>query len=266
MRHQHFAGFARDLNRRVQKICHMLSVQHMADYLYMNSDPIARWYQLFEYLVFGRALQRRRLEFLKEVADVRSVLILGDGDGRFTAEFVKQNPQAVVESVDSSARMLQLAERRVGSANVQFRVGDARTIALSGKYDLVVTHFFLDCFTNEELDKLVERITGRCMPNARWLVSEFGLPLAGVPRFAARALIRIMYFFFRVLTGLRVTHLPNYAPVLARNGFQIMQRQTAAGGLLISELFRAQSDHRVDSGSPLSREPGGQKTRNAKDD
>ena len=56
------------------------------------------------------------------VADARSVLILGDGDGRFTAEFVKRNPVAVVDSVDLSRRMLELAEGRIGMrGNVRFR-------------------------------------------------------------------------------------------------------------------------------------------------
>jgi hypothetical protein len=30
VRHQHLTGLARDLNRGVQEICHILSVQHMA--------------------------------------------------------------------------------------------------------------------------------------------------------------------------------------------------------------------------------------------
>jgi len=57
----------------------------------MNCDGIARWYRALEYLVFGRALERRRFEYLNDMADARHVLILGDGDGRFTAEFVRRN-------------------------------------------------------------------------------------------------------------------------------------------------------------------------------
>lgn len=209
----------------------------MADYLYMNCDPIARWYRLFEYLAFGRVLQRRRLEFLDEVMDARSVLILGDGDGRFTEEFVKRNPQALVESVDLSARMIELAERRVGSGKVRFRVGDARTIPLGAKYDLIVTHFFLDCFTESDLDALVARLVGCCELGARWLVSEFGLPVSGVARVAAGALIRLMYFFFRMMTGLQITRLPNYSDVFARHGFQVVWKRTVLGGLLVSEML-----------------------------
>jgi SAM-dependent methyltransferase len=232
----------------------------------MDCDGIARWYRFFEYFAFGRALERRRLEYLEAVADARSVLILGDGDGRFTAEFVKRNPRAAVQFVDLSSKMVELAKCRVSeTAGVRFRVGDARTIALDGNYDLVVSHFFLDCFTESELAELVATISACCVPGARWLVSEFGLPAGGVGRFAARVLIRVMYFFFWVVTGLKVTRLPAYAPVLARNGFQMVRRQTAVGGLLMSELFGSQRDHGVDAGGAPGGEPGGKKRRTTND-
>jgi ubiquinone/menaquinone biosynthesis C-methylase UbiE len=204
----------------------------------VNCDRIARWYRFFEYLVFGRALERRRLAYMREVADARRVLIFGDGDGRFTAEFVERNPGAAVEFVDLSSKMVGLARRRIGSlSQVRFRVGDARTISLEGKYDLVVTHFFLDCFTEEELERLVGRVSECCEEGARWLVSEFALPEAWAGRMAARALIRVMYFFFWRVTGLAVTQLPNYARVLAGNGFQLTRRSATVGGLLVSEMW-----------------------------
>jgi len=43
----------------------------------MNCDRIARCYRWLEYLSFGRALERRRREYLIEVESARSVLILG---------------------------------------------------------------------------------------------------------------------------------------------------------------------------------------------
>ncbi len=206
----------------------------------MNCDRIARWYRVLEYLVFGQALEKRRFEFLDEVADARQVLILGDGDGRFTAEFVKRNPETKVESVDLSAGMIDLARRRLGesAAQVRFRVGDARTISIDGQYDLVVTHFFLDCFTNEELDRLIERISQHCKPGARWVLSEFGLPEREFPKIAARAFIRFMYFCFFVTTGLTVTKLPDYVQAMTGRGFRLLHKRSAIGGLLVSEIWQ----------------------------
>jgi ubiquinone/menaquinone biosynthesis C-methylase UbiE len=204
----------------------------------MNCDGIARWYRTLEYLVFGRALERRRLEYLNDIADARRVLILGDGDGRFTAEFVRRNGEATVEVVDLSAGMMAMARERMGggSRNVRFRVGDARSISFEGTYDLVVTHFFLDCFGSDELPALIARVAERCDDGARWVISEFGLPERGVGRIAARMLVRFMYFCFWLTTGLNVKQLPDYASALEEKGFRVVRRRAVLGGLLVSEI------------------------------
>src|SRR5206468_3304021 len=50
-----------------------------------NFNLIARPYRALEHLTFGPALQRTRTHFLPLLADRQNALILGDGDGRFTA-------------------------------------------------------------------------------------------------------------------------------------------------------------------------------------
>jgi ubiquinone/menaquinone biosynthesis C-methylase UbiE len=208
----------------------------------MNCDGIARWYRLFEYLVFGRALERRRLEYLSEIANASRALVLGDGDGRFTTEFLRRNSKVQVESVDLSAGMLALAKQRIGkvgidSTRVTFRHGDATTIELLNQYDLMVTHFFLDCFGETELTSLIAKISEHCLPGARWVVSEFALPEVIAWRWLARCFTRFMYLAFRVATGLKVTQLPDYNRALKQNGFRLLKSRRALGGLLVSELW-----------------------------
>ena len=208
----------------------------------MNCDSIARWYRLLEHIAFGRALERRRREYLSEVADARRVLILGDGDGRFTAEFLQRSKAISIDSVDLSSRMLQLAERRVhaclsGPAQIRFHHGDALMMNFSGKYDLIVSHFFLDCFTPEEMPALVARIAGVACPQARWLISEFHVPDAGLWRWTAAFLIQAMYSFFRMATGLQARRLPDYTSSLIEQGFRCTRHRSAWGGLLVSELW-----------------------------
>lgn len=207
----------------------------------MNCDRIARWYRTFEYLVFGRALEQRRLAFLSEIADCRSVLILGDGDGRFTKEFAAIYPTAEVDSVDLSARMIDLARQRLQAIpnQVHLHMGDALTFPLTKRYDLVVTHFFLDCLTDAEVERLVARVRQQCETGALWLVSEFAVPDQGFRKYVAAVFVRFLYFCFALTTGLRVIRLPNYSAVLERHGFRIVARRGALGGLLVSELRRA---------------------------
>jgi len=204
----------------------------------MNCDAIARWYRWLEYLAFGRALERRRREYLDEAANARSVLVLGDGDGRFTAEFVDRNREAIVDSVDLSPRMLALAKRRTADvSHVNFWRGDARTIALPRKYDLIVSHFFLDCFVARDLELLIARVSDAAHPEARWLVSEFCLPGSGIRRIAAGLLIKAMYWFFWMTAGLKASRLPDYSTSFELHGFRRVRHVPAMGGLLVSELW-----------------------------
>ena len=78
-----------------------------------NFDHIARPYRWLEYLTFGPYLERCRFHFLDQLKRHRRALILGDGDGRFTARLLATNPQISVDAVDSSAAMLNLLSERV---------------------------------------------------------------------------------------------------------------------------------------------------------
>jgi SAM-dependent methyltransferase len=195
----------------------------------VNCDRIAPWYRWLEYAGFGLALERRREAFLNDVADARRVLALGDGDGRALAALLASAPHACVDYIDVSARMLESARARAGSEHVNYRCEDARIARLpAAEYDLIVTHFFLDCFDEKDLERLVARLAGAATPQARWLISEFR---------GNGWLVRSLYFFFRIATGLRTRRLVDHHPLLKRHGFRLVRHEDAWRGLLASELW-----------------------------
>jgi len=203
----------------------------------VNCDPIARWYRWFEYLGFGRELERRREAFLPSVADARRILVLGDGDGRFLVKLVEQNQAASIDYVDVSSRMLAIARDRAGDS-VTYHLADARTIPLpAAQFDLIVTHFFLDCFKQPDAELLIARLARAAKDNARWLISEFRQPDGGWRAMWARAWLGSLYFFFRVTTGLTTSSLIDHHPLLERAGFRLTRHQSSRFNLLASELW-----------------------------
>jgi hypothetical protein len=104
-------------------------------------------------------------------------------------------------------------------------------------YDLVVSHFFLDCLTDAEVLDLVERVLPHLTDDAIWLVSEFSIPENGWRRFGARAVVRSLYFAFSVLTGLRVRRIPNYAKIFLDNQVRLSENAAYLGGMLVSEVW-----------------------------
>jgi hypothetical protein len=104
-------------------------------------------------------------------------------------------------------------------------------------YDLIATHFFLDCFNTAEAGAIVHRIADWAAPRARWIVSEFAQPETSLGQIWTGAVIRSLYAAFRVTTGLRTIRLPDYRPALASVGFERKKQIHACGGLLVSELW-----------------------------
>jgi ubiquinone/menaquinone biosynthesis C-methylase UbiE len=205
----------------------------------MNCDRIARWYLLLEYASFGAALQRRRCHFLPSLRERANVLMLGEGDGRFLAKFLAANPSAEIDYVDGSAKMLRLARTRAGSTTrVCFRQLDIVRDQLPKEgYDCIITHFFLDCFTAEELALVVQKIAAAAGENVCWIISEFREPASGWRRLRARLWIRFLYFAFRIATNLRTERLPDHATMLRSAGFTLEAESFASAGLLTSQRW-----------------------------
>jgi len=205
--------------------------------------PLYRW---LEYLSFGPMLQRCRVSLLPEVFHSRRALILGDGDGRFTARLLQVNPDIEVTAIDGSKRMIQYLNHRAASdANrVTTQIADIRTWTpetlkpFDPPYDLVVSHFFLDCLTTREITDLAQRLKPSLAPGALWLISDFAIPQSLFGDIVAAPLISLLYRAFGLLTNLQQRSLPNHLQALMATDWKCKLRHTYLRGLLVSELWQ----------------------------
>jgi SAM-dependent methyltransferase len=220
-----------------------------------NFDFVARPYRWLEYLTLGHALERCRFHFLPQLQNRTRALVLGDGDGRFTARLLQINPRIHADAVDISPAMLQLLRQRCQRASPstadRLKTHHADAFAFlatpsAGIYDLVVSHFFLDCFTQPELAQLIGSIVPHLAPGALWLVSDFRIS-SGAMRLPARLLVRFLYIAFRALTGLRVTQLPDHETALSTSDFVLHIRHRSLLGMLTTELWSIDAPPEGDS-------------------
>lgn len=213
-------------------------------------DRVAAIYQPGEYLTFGPLLERCRFSFIPNLAASSRALILGDGDGRFASRLLAAVPRLHAHAVDASPAMLRRLRARaarLGAANrLTTACADIRAFTppesqVEGRYDLVATHFFLDCLTEQETDALALRLRPHLAPGALWVASEFQVPAAGPLRAAlCRLTITGLYTAFRILTGLRVRQIPPWRSSLTRAGFACRSSRSWLGGLLVAELWQLQ--------------------------
>ena len=204
-----------------------------------NFNFIAPLYRWLEYLTLGPFLTRTRTHFLPSLTYTRRALVLGDGDGRFTVRLFQTASVTHITAVDTSRTMLRLLTRRARpfAARLTTHHADALTFTPTNQPDLIVTHFFLDCLTQPQLDSLALHLAAHSTPRAQWLVSEFTIP-SGPLHYPSCLAIRILYLVFRILAGLRVTHLPDHVKALRAAGFTLHLRHRHLFGTLSSELWQ----------------------------
>jgi SAM-dependent methyltransferase len=222
-----------------------------------NFNRLARIYRWLEYLTFGPFLWRCRIHLLPQLVPCRRALVLGDGDGRFTARLLRENPNLEVTAVDGSPRMIQSLEQASArhASRLTTEVADLRSWNPPdfAEYDLIVTHFFLDCLSSREVRDLTNRLTPAIVPNALWLVSEFAIPPTIFGRTIAAPLVWSLYRAFRLIANLGQHHLPDHAASLAESGWSLQLENTHLKGLLLSQLWRH-------SPPPESRQASGSST------
>jgi len=208
-----------------------------------NFDPVARPYRWLEYMSFGPWLGRCRNAQLVHLSGARHALLLGDGDGRFLARLLAANPALTADVVDSSQAMLSLLDQRIrrcgpqASHRIRLHHADALEWKPSGSYDLIVSHFFLDCFSPQQLEQLFAGVLSHALPGAQWVISEFAIPPNAFAAYFARGIVGLLYRAFGLLTGLPVRALPDYANPLLRRGLALTHNRHYLAGLLCSQIW-----------------------------
>jgi len=204
-------------------------------------DRVASAYRWLEYLAFGTTLQRARTTHLEALAGCSRILVVGDGDGRCLARIVDAAPNARIHAVDTSARMLALAGRRLPASarsRVTLERRDVRTLQpASTPWDAIVTMFVLDCLSTEDVRRVAHALVPGLRKGGIWLFADFAVPSRGWRRVRARPWIGLPYRSFQWRTGLAVTSLPAAEAELEAAGLVPVDARERQGGMVRSVQY-----------------------------
>jgi ubiquinone/menaquinone biosynthesis C-methylase UbiE len=210
----------------------------------VSFDVLAPHYRWMEFVLAGEKLQRCRTAFLSEVSGARNILLAGEGHGRCLEECCARFPKARIVCVDASEAMLVQARRRLRTSNNRLeRVQFIQSNLLEwspgdGVFDLVVTNFFLDCFSPAQLEQVIHRLAAAATPRANWLLADFQSAASGLKKIRSNLVLWAMYRFFRVVTRLPAKKLTAPDAFLSQSGFRLHRRVEAEWGLLHSDWWR----------------------------
>ena len=211
----------------------------------MSFDVLAPCYGTLERIAFGADLQSCRVACLSEIDPPRRALIAGEGNGRFLCELLRMHPEVEVDCLDASQQMLQLARQRVDqelpdhAKRVRFLHEEITSWAVpERRYDLLVTHFFLDCFPEPVLTGVIKKLAHSARRDATWLLADFCIPRPGMARLRAHAWLAAMYFFFRITARIEASELIDPTAIMHAEGFALTRSHLFRKGILKSEMWR----------------------------
>jgi hypothetical protein len=140
--------------------------------------------------------------------------------------------------------MLEQARRRIKRLclkdvpRVRMICADALELPIDlGEFDLIVSHFFLDCFRPEQLERIIGGVASMAEAEAQWLLADFQEPAGGWKKWRARAILNLMYGFFQLTTNLPARRLTPPDPYLKACGFFLADRCESEFGLLRSDRW-----------------------------
>lgn len=209
----------------------------------MSFDRVAPFYCFLETITFGQALQRARICFSRKISPPVRALVVGEGNGRFLCDLVGVHPRIEIDCVDASKQMLELSRARVqrnhpeSLGRIRFFHADIRLWSPPQLYDLIVTHFFLDCFDRFDLELIVAKLAECATEDAKWLVSDFAPPEKLLARRYAAIELKVMYMFFRLTTDVGAQTLVDPRPSLESRGFVRRSLRLFRGGTLYASMY-----------------------------
>lgn len=196
-------------------------------------DFLAPYYDRLAAIVFGKSIWKSQVEFIHVIPDHTRILILGGGTGQIAKELLLTKKDCKIWYVEASSAMISIARIRVANhPNIVFIHGTEEHIPIQS-FDVIITGFFVDQFSESEITEMVSSLHRKMNPAAVWLVTDFVNE-----KWWHRMLLKVMYIFFRLTTGIPVTTLPRWEQIFNKH-LKHVSEHTFYSGFIKSVLFRA---------------------------
>lgn len=211
-----------------------------------NFNYISGFYDSLGFLVFGNSLKNSQLHFLSKIPPNSKVLVVGGGTGWFLEELLKTNSIKEVLYIESSSEMMRLSQKRVEGNNheteIKFINSPLEKISLQEKFDVIITNYFLDLFNEEQLKIIVPKLYSHLNTNGLWLISDFKISPKTFHKAWQRCLLKIMYLFFRITSGVEATHLSDFHILLEELKLKKINSEEFFYGMMESVVYEKRKD------------------------
>jgi len=201
-------------------------------------DSIAPYYDLLARIIFGKAIIDSQLYFLGQICTGHRILILGGGTG-WILNRINKGSNLEITFVDDSHKMIERAKNRKNTHrnNIKFINGTIKKVTHLKYYDIVITNFFLDVLDNRSILLEMKLIRDTLKDNAKWIFTDFQVEKIFLHRYWQTGLLKIMYIFFRIWTGMKGSKLPDFERLFNKMKLKKLKEKLYFKRMIVSRLY-----------------------------
>jgi ubiquinone/menaquinone biosynthesis C-methylase UbiE len=206
-----------------------------------NYNNAAWFYDRLSRLVYGKALVDAQVYLLQYVPSNSNLLIVGGGTGWILDELARIHPSGLkITYVEVSEKMTALSRQRNLGQNEAVFINDAvENVLLPADFDVIITPFLFDNFTQGSLNKVFTHINGLIKPGGLWLNTDFQL----TGKWWQNVLLKTMFVFFKIFCGIEASSLPEIDYLFQENNHSTIAQKTFFGDFVISKVFKNIKNH-----------------------
>lgn len=202
-------------------------------------DYIAKFYDFLAALVFGKAIQDIQFIHLGRIHKKNRILIIGGGSGKILSKIDELGIASEIIYLEKSPKMIQLAKKQKVSVPVQFISTSYENASNYGKFDLIITNFFVDLLSEKKFQEFIPFVFSLLSDNGKWIVTDFRIHERSPLRYLHKAIHMSMISFFKVTVNLQNTKLFNYHTLIHESRyFQAESKKYAYMHMMFSSIFK----------------------------
>jgi len=203
-----------------------------------NYDNSAWFYDRLSKLFYGNALINAQVYLLPFIKPNSSVLIVGGGTGWILEELAKIHPAGLkITYVEISTNMMALSKKRVvGDNTVIFINSPMEDVPFAEKFDIIITPFLFDNFTEDTLQKVFAHLNPLLKKDGLWLNTDFQL----TGKWWQNVFLKTMFVFFKIICGIETSVLPDIDKQFKQHDYQVVAQKTFYGDFVSSMVYQRQ--------------------------
>lgn len=200
-----------------------------------NFDTVAFAYDKLARSVFGRSIVEAQVCHFNAILPGSNVLVVGGGTGWILDELDKLEIALAVTFAEPSSAMISGAMKRqpFRYIDINFIAAGYDSISTKDGYDVLITNFFLDLFDETHLNTVLAHLHAALKSNGLWLITDF----VNTNKLWQRALVKIMYVFFRLTTQIEASRLQDFEVHLIPLNMSKAKEKQFYYGMIKSWLF-----------------------------